>query len=257
MVGGLRRLVEWLAIGLDVRTRWRAVSIEISGGRVTVRSDRHDELVGAAAVIAVPVARVGDLTFSPPLRAAKLAALRSIRMDPALKVIVHLRGGDPPWTNEPPLHSVLCAGEPVPELWMRRGETGGWVVSGFATGDYAAALGDAGDAAAVDTFVAQLSRVLPGAPPPPALRDMVVHSVVCDWRGVGGVGGGYSAPSSGEAADARREYRKLEGGGRLAFAGEASQEAMMTMNAALDSGRRAAVQLLAGGAIGGRTASKL
>ena len=44
---------------------------------------------------------------------------------------------------------------------MRRGVTGGWVVSGFATGDYAAALGDAGDAAAVDTFVAQLSRVLP------------------------------------------------------------------------------------------------
>ena len=61
----------------------------------------------------------------------------------------------------------------------------------------------------------------------------------------------------GEASGARREYRKLEGGGRLAFAGEASQEAMMTMNAALDSGRRAAVQLLAGGAIGGRTASKL
>ena len=172
-------------------------------------------------------------------------------------VIVHLRGNNAPWTHEPPLHSVLCAGEPVPELWMRRGETGGWVVSGFATGDYAAALGDAGDAAAVDTFVAQLSRVLPGAPPPPALRDMVVHSVVCDWRGVGGVGGGYSAPSFGEAAGARREYRKLEGGGRLAFAGEASQEAMMTMNAALDSGRRAAVQLLAGGAIGGRAASKL
>ena len=257
VVGGLRRLVEWLARGLDVRTRWRAVSIEISGGRVTVRSDRHEELHGAAAVVAVPVARVGDLTFSPPLRAAKLEALRSIRMDPALKVIVHLRGNDPPWTHDPPLHSVLCAGEPVPELWMRRGETGGWVVSGFATGDYAAALGDAGDAAAVDTFVAQLSRVLPGAPPPAALREMVVHSVVCDWRGVGGVGGGYSAPSFGEDAGARREYRKLEGGGRLAFAGEASQEAMMTMNAALDSGRRAAVQLLAGGAIEGRTASKL
>ena len=44
---------------------------------------------------------------------------------------------------------------------------------------------------------------------------------------------------------ARAAYRAPEWAGALAFAGEATQDSMMTMNAAIDSGRRAAAEVLA------------
>ena len=56
--------------------------------------------------------------------------------------------------------------------------------------------------------------------------------------------GSYSAPSLCELEGARAEYRRPEFGGRLCFAGEASEDAMMTMNAAISSGRRAAAEVL-------------
>jgi hypothetical protein len=53
----------------------------------------------------------------------------------------------------------------------------------------------------------------------------------------------YSAPSATELPGARAAYRETALGGLVGFAGEACEEACMTMNAALESGRRAARQV--------------
>ena len=66
-----------------------------------------------------------------------------------------------------------------------------------------------------------------------------------DWAAEPYILGGYSAPSFGEGDEARRLYRRPECGGRLAFCGEATEDAMMTMSAALDSGCRAGAEVLA------------
>eukprot|EP00966_Prymnesium_polylepis_P243770 5637591-Prymnesium_polylepis.1 len=99
---------------------------------------------------------------------------------------------------------------------------------------------------AVDAFVWQLAEVLPGNPGLDALQRALLYAEVFDWASQPYVRGGYSAPSARELPGARSMYRRPEAGGRLVFAGEATEDAMMTMNAALDSGARAARELVQG-----------
>jgi monoamine oxidase len=188
------------------------------------------------------------LGFSPALPASKLAAMRSIAVGNALKVSLIFGGAARPWREEAgaPLHALLCAGWPVPEVWARprHGGANGVVVHGFATGDLADALSARTHEQVVDDFLRQLAAVLPGASLG-RLRGALRHSAVTDWSQQPYVSGGYSTVSAGEALGARAAYRAPEWGGRLGFAGEATQDAMMTMSAAIDSGRRAAAEVLA------------
>ena len=78
-----------------------------------------------------------------------------------------------------------------------------------------------------------------------ALRARLCHSEVMDWSAEPWALGGYSAPSFGEVAGARAAYRQPACDGLVAFCGEATEDACMTMSAAIESGRRAARQVLA------------
>ena len=195
-------------------------------------------------------------------------------MAPAYKLLLHFKAA--PWEDlsappTPPIHSLITSGRPggvVPEIWFKNlspgallsqrsatdppGAHDGWLASGFATGSYATALAALGDEGATDLLLRQLARDLPGASLA-RLRSRLVASKSCDWTDRKWVGGGYSAPSFREAKGARALYRRPEGSGCLYFAGEASEDSCMTMSAALESGRRAAAELLSGwfGAPGG------
>ena len=211
------------------------------GGRVMVD----------AVVVAVPLpllVRAPCVGFSPPLPAAKMAAMRSIAIGGAVKICLVFAGPGRPWCEAPgaPLHSLMCAGWPVPEIWMRPRHRGleGAVVHGFATGSFADALAVLKHAEVVDGFLGQLAAVLPTSSLA-ALRGALCHSSVTDWAKEPYIQGGYSTVSAEEAPDARAVYRQPEWDGRLSFAGEATQNAMMTMSAAIDSGRRAAAEVLA------------
>ena len=99
------------------------------------------------------------------------------------------------------------------------------------------------DAQVVDGFVGQLAAVLPGSSLA-ALRGALRHASVTDWAKEPYIRAGYSTVSAEETPGARAAYRQPEWGGSLSFAGEATQDAMMTMSAAIDSGRRAATEVL-------------
>ena len=77
-----------------------------------------------------------------------------------------------------------------------------------------------------------------------ALRANLRTSHLIDWASEPFALGGYSAPSFGELAGARAAYRATACDGKIAFCGEATEDAMMTMSAAITSGRRAAAELL-------------
>jgi hypothetical protein len=77
------------------------------------------------------------------------------------------------------------------------------------------------------------------------LRTRLVAARMMDWAANPLIMGGYSAPSFGERSGARAAYRAPAWDGTLAFAGEASEDAMMTMNSAITSGRRAAETVMA------------
>uniref|UniRef100_A0A7S2CBC1 Amine oxidase domain-containing protein n=1 Tax=Haptolina brevifila TaxID=156173 RepID=A0A7S2CBC1_9EUKA len=89
----------------------------------------------------------------------------------------------------------------------------------------------------------QIAKTLPGASLA-RLQSRLVEARAFDWTELAHVHGGYSAPSYREGDGDRALYRGAEFGGRLCFAGEACEDACMTMSAALQSGRRAAREVL-------------
>ena len=129
-------------------------------------------------------------------------------------------------------------------MWFKRTPSGGWMASGFATGSYADGLAALGEERATELMLNQLSRDLPGASLE-RLRARLIATKSYDWAAAEWAGGGYSAPSFREADGDRAVYRRVEGEGRLFFAGEACEDACMTMSAALESGKRAADEILA------------
>jgi len=250
-----------MAEGVDARTSWPVARIE-RGWRdntecgetkpsLIVVGEHGGRVMVDAAVVAVPLpllVRAPCVGFSPPLPAAKMAAMRSIAMGGAVKICLVFAGPGRPWREAPgaPLHALVCAGWAVPEIWMRPRHRGleGAVVHGFATGSFADKLGVPTHAEVIDGFLAQLVAVLPGSSLA-ALRGALRHSSVTDWAKEPYIRGGYSTVSAEEAPGARAVYRQAEWGGRLSFSGEATQDAMMTMSSAIDSGRRAAAEVLA------------
>jgi len=264
LLGPLSALSSVLARGVAVRSHWPVARVERSGGeqqRIAVWCEDGRSLEVEGVVVAVPLplllppadgpptaGEAACVRFSPRLPAAKEEAMRSIAMPAALKICLVFDGAARPWREQAgaPLHSVLCGDRClVPEVWMRprHGGRQGTVVHGFATGSFAEALGAMPEAEVVRSFVSQLARVLPGADLA-AMRRTLVHAHVTDWAKERYIRGGYSTVSADERPDARALYRAPEWRGQLCFAGEATQDAMMTMNAAIDSGRRAAAELL-------------
>ena len=343
---GLASLLAMLASGVDVRTGWAAAQVrqlaETSEFCVVASEDRSQPPVYADAIIvAVPVTVLQrrHLRFDPPLPPSQLAAIDSIAVQPACKVC--LTFDRPPWPPSGPMaaefakhpvHSVLCEGMAIPELWFRdmrttynpvgegsrgdlarraecarcAGQANAWSACGFATGDYAAALmaraGSVASAsapgtrttavtdAAAEIMLRQLGTVLSRVARSvrhrlegeregerdlggrgiqagvaggsagrflvpdmqmedetallTALRANLCTSHLIDWASEPFALGGYSAPSFGELAGARAAYRATACDGKIAFCGEATEDAMMTMSAAITSGRRAAAELL-------------
>ena len=252
MARGVRVLKDWAAAHVDA-----AAAIGDGGvgatrrAEVVVTSTLGEQLRASRVIVAVPLPLLqrAELGFSPPLPADKTRALRSIRMLAACKILLHFAPStaEPPWgptrAAGQPLHSIICSSHAVPELWFRTTRGGGWLVSGFATGDFAVRLAALGESEAVELLLRQLEDVLPGVQPgacAASLRSRLRWSALHDWAADRWVGGGYSAPSFGELEGARRLYRRPEFGGRVCFCGEASEEACMTMSSALASGRRAA-----------------
>ena len=182
-----------------------------TGLRLSCADGRTLKVAAAVVAVSVTVLQRGLISFSPPLPPPQVRAIGSIRVAPACKLI--LRFSAPPWgpaesagaraLTARPLHSVLCVGGPVPEVWFTprrdaRGRLSSWAASGFATGDYATSICARPRGAAVDAFVQQLATVLAAvlfeeagetAPPTAAarsemlarLRCSLLSSEVMDW----------------------------------------------------------------------------
>ena len=159
------------------------------------------------------------------------------------------------------LWDVVCVGAFLPELWIldfppkptgpcadaavaRRTKA---VVTFFACGDLADALTrEMSREEVLERALAQLDEMFgehAGEPAPSRARlvDWRFH----DWASAPHVGGAYTHPSVG-AAGAREKLAASEWGGALVFAGEATHAGVNPcMQAAMETGIRAAEEILA------------
>jgi monoamine oxidase len=209
----------------DVRLGWTAKSIRQGAGGVQV--DASETIRADAAVVAVPVRLVTDLSFDPPVEADQWAAFEGLPMGVASKLAVPLDG-------EPAPCAIQCADLPF-WFWVAEGPQGTRrVVTSFAgseipQGPLETATGDTG---------AWVRRIVELSP---ELRPSGT-GVMKVWADDPWSRGAYST-WDGASLARRHVFERMHGA--VAFAGEhTAGEHSGTMEGALRSGRRAAEQVL-------------
>ena len=223
--------------------KWRKGSVEVSAqaaeGAISMRAK------SAIITLPLPILKApdsaGSVRFDPPL-AAKLEALDLLEMGSALKV--YLEFAEPFWWDHVPesLLFLFNTGSPLPVWWLpvdrEQPFMAGWV-GGPAADVLSRNAGLDLTGHAVDSLAAGLgvSHAL--------VRRHLVGTHLHDWRADPFTRGAYSYVAvGGDNAHARLAEPLDE---TLYFAGEATAGGGLnaTMEGAIESGRRAAEQILA------------
>lgn len=226
----------------DVRLNVVVTAIRWRRRHVVVRASTGEELTAPQVVVTVPlgVLKAGAIEFLPALQ-DKESALGKLEMGDAMRVSLCLasdtlvQGG---FSNG----GFLLIGEaPFPVWWVSRPPPFP-VITGWAGGRHARALGTVGDAERVASAIEELAAVLgtDGARLRQELRGGFSHN----WQKDPFALGAYSYPAVG-GSDAGTELAAPVDG-TLFFAGEATQSDGQngTVHGAIASGRRTAKDVL-------------
>ena len=233
----------------------------------------------AHAVCAVPLSQLqaGRLAFSPPLSEAKQAALHRVRMGNAIKVwavFSHAFWSEDTW-------DVVCPHCLIPEFSMckykpeMRSAAGDEAlqrspaqhhssnkkqlhcVTGFVCGERAAKLSQRTDTQKVQLLVQQLDEIFSTAACAQPASTAFVRGAAVDWSKKQYFEGAYCSPSLG-AKVGDRGLLAQAAGDALLFAGEHTHPGINPcLQAALDTGDRAAAQVVQARQRRGRAQSKL
>jgi len=227
--GGNDRIGRELAAGLGDRVHLASPVRRIAWSEREVRIRAGSHLaVADVAVLAVPAAVLGAISFDPPLPDEKLAALRSVRYGQAAKLFLALEAPAPPSATLSVPGRFWC--------WTQLGAdaTPGPFVAAFAgtTG----ALEELSVSSGPERWVTALEQLRPDLRLDP---DQVLLST---WGDDPWARGAYSAESAISPIDTEALVRPA---GPLVFAGEhTAGEWHALMEGALRSGERAAQQLV-------------
>lgn len=227
-----------LARDVDVKVRTPVSAVSVKGDVFELTSPRGGGTAFRARAVVVTASvsalQRGALKFSPPLPADKQAAISSMECEPALKLLVKF--SKRVWPAE--LHGIVCSDTFAPELWFDG--TGPWYATAFFTSDQARGVAAMTTDAAFDALLAQISEMFKCD-----AATWYQGGFLVDWGAVPYIWGGYTTPSLKELPEARHALASSLYGGRLCFAGEATDpHAFMTAHAAMRTGQRAAGEVV-------------
>ncbi|WP_084542242.1 flavin monoamine oxidase family protein [Calidithermus chliarophilus] len=236
---GYDRVVQALAEGLDVELGAVVDTIAWGGPGVTVILKDGRAYSADQAVITLPVGvlKAGKVRFLPELPEWKLSALRRLGVATVLKLVYRF---EQPVLPEGVNGLYVCGG--LPDEWWSSSkgqDYGGEVMTAFAAGAKARRLLELGQEGALEAGLATLRQALGRPDLTPGARTW------SQWQDDPYALGAYSMAVTG-ATDARAILaRPLEQ--KLFWAGEgtASNAWAGTVHGALQSGRRAAQEVLA------------
>ncbi len=247
-VGGYDGLVAAIFARIDpalceVRLNTVVTAVNWGRGRAVVRTSTGQELAAPRLIVTVPlgVLKAGAIAFSPRV-IEKEDAISRLEMGDAERVCLCL--GSDAWVASghfPPGGFLMTGEPPFPVWWVSRPPPFP-VVTGWAGGRNARALGQLGGAARVEAAVAALAAAL-GADAG-RLRQDLRGGFSHDWLADPFARGAYSYAGVG-GSDAGTELA-VPIDGTLFFAGEATESDGQngTVHGAIASGRRAAKQAL-------------
>jgi monoamine oxidase len=241
---GYAALFAWYARDLDIRLRTPVMQIRRTSGGVTITAGgKHKRSIhtARACIVTLPVAvlQSGRVRFEPPLSAAKMAAIRAFRVEPASKLIYRFESRT--WDDD----LTYMANEWMAVRWWTPGHgrpDADALLSCYLTADKAANFDSVSEAAALKMGATIAAQMLPNLAP-------ITRQEYVAWAKNPYARGGYAHLPPGHA-DARPALAAPEQGG-LYFAGEATAHDSnpQTVHGAIESGWRAAREVLAAAAV--------
>jgi monoamine oxidase len=227
----------------EVRLNTVATAVTWGRQRVVVRTATGEELAAPQLIVTVPlgVLKAGAIEFSPGLP-DKEEAISRLEMGDAERVSLCLASDAWVAPDRFPPGGFLLTGEPPFPVWWVSRPPPLPVVTGWAGGRNARALGQLGGAARVDAAVAALAAAL-GADVGQLRRDLR-GGFSHDWLADPFARGAYSYAGVGGSEAGSELAVPIDG--TLFFAGEATESDGQngTVHGAIASGHRAAKQAL-------------
>eukprot|EP00877_Chromochloris_zofingiensis_P015153 jgi/Chrzof1/9892/Cz04g19260.t1 len=244
----LSHVVDQLATGLNITTNWPVHRIEYSATGVLLLDPDGRRISADKVIVSVPlkILQTGKLQFSPALPAYKTAAIQRLRMGNAVKIMVAFKQRF--WPER--MYDVVCTDMFVPEFWMTQhtpvdATCTHHVITGFIAGERADVVSRMDPQQAIQAFLQQLNTMFGTQQHPHPATSAYVTAHVFDWSKQEWVGAAYSYPTLG-AEPTDRDALAAPVLSSIFFAGEATHPAVNPcMQAALDTGRRAAYQVKA------------
>ena len=233
--------------------------VELITSSTTTHHNKKEVVQADAVVVTVPPPLLRQIDFIPPMPAEKLQALDYVGFERIVKVFCKFSQRVWPQEN---LQSVVVVTDDddnddllIPEVWFREikennGESDQtyYIMVGYLTAKAADDFMDAVkrqqtttiEEAAAELSIRQLAWVLSVSES--KLKHAFVDALVYDWKDDHPtVQGGYMYPATGMTVHHLKALAAPIGGGRILFAGEATNtNACCTVQAAMETGIRAA-----------------
>jgi monoamine oxidase len=239
VVGGNDLIPRALADALpDVRLNAPVTSIRALPDEVVVtytQANSHLTISSAFAILAIPLTVARLIEFNPPLPVAHQKMVDEISYGAVTKVLIEYRQR---FWDEKGWNGRLVTDAPIVYTWHATShvEDHHGVLTVYTGGEPGARLAALTDEERIRTAVAEIEKIFPGS------SELIECTATVAWPNEPYTRGSYAAFAPGEVT---AHWKTLfEPAGRLFFAGEHATSVQGFMEGAVESGQRAAKNIL-------------
>ena len=239
VMGGNDQIPRALAAALpDVRLNSPVTSIRLNPGGVSVtckQTDSHMMIDSDFAILAIPLTTARLIDFNGALPAMHQNMVKDVSYGTVTKVMVEYRKR---FWNEKNWNGRLATDAPIVYTWHATShfEHVRGILTAYTGGENARKLSALSDAERIQVAVNEIDRVFPGS------SNLIENTATVSWLNEPYTRGAYMALSPNQVTT----YWKAlsEPVGRLFFAGEHATPIQGFMEGAVESGQRAAANIL-------------
>lgn len=239
ILGGNDQLIQAIAAELpDIRFNARVTAVRQLADKVAVTYEmdsQSHQLEADQIVMAVPIGPMKAIQFDPPLPEIYQNALNTLTLGPVTKVLLEYNR---PFWHEAGWSGLLLTDLPINCIWLTAGgQLGeGGMLTVYTGGQPAAEFTKMNDEERIAAVLSHVESLFPGS------SEYLTNSRTIAWQNEPLTQGGYAYFPPGSVTAYYAQLRQPDG--RLHFAGEHTAVYQGYMEGAIESGQRAAAEIL-------------
>ena len=234
--GGMSRLPEAMAAALsnEVRTGKKVVSLRHDGEGVDVRCADGSRYRAQFVIASLPFSVLRDVKFDPPLSGSQAGAVANLPYSQVSQILFIIKS---PYWEEDGLRGSMCTNGPLEQLCTWPGPNSpAEILWCFINGATEAPVRSMTDAEFLEYGYRELVKLRPSA------QDRVEPAAAWSWSRNPYSKGAYAYFAPGQITSLKGQMARPAG--RIHFCGEHTAELQSGMEAAMESGERAAFEVI-------------